>query len=41
MFLGWSQYNLGIENKEIEEVKARVKSKKKKGKSKKGKIGAI
>ena len=31
MFLGWSQYNLGIENKEVEEVKARVKSKKKKG----------
>jgi hypothetical protein len=33
MFLGWSQYNLGIENKEVEEVKARVKSKKKKGKA--------
>ena len=29
MFLGWSQYNLGIENKEIEEVKKTIKKKKK------------
>jgi len=25
MFLGWSQYNLGLENKELEAVKSRVK----------------
>jgi hypothetical protein len=37
MFLGWSQYNLGLENKELEAVKSRVKksrqSMRKKGKS--------
>jgi len=40
MFLGWSQYNLGIENQKIEEVKQKVKSKKKKKKAKKS-FGAI
>ena len=29
MFLGWSQYNLGIENKEIEAIKKQVKKSKK------------
>ena len=29
MFLGWSQYNLGIENKEIEAIKKQVKKAKK------------
>jgi len=33
MFLGWSQYNLGIENKKMEEIKAKTKKKKKKAKS--------
>jgi len=33
MFLGWSQYNLGIENKKVEGVKEKVKSKNKKGRS--------
>ena len=41
MFLGWSQYNLGIENKKIEEVKEKVKSKKKKKKRAKKSFGAI
>jgi hypothetical protein len=34
MFLGWSQYNLGIDNKEVEEVKKQIKSKNKKSKRK-------
>ena len=33
MFLGWSQYNLGIDNKEVEEVKKQIKSKRKKKKT--------
>jgi len=33
MFLGWSQYNLGIENKEVEGVKTKIKRKKKKSKT--------
>ena len=36
MFLGWSQYNLNLENKKMEEIKESVKSKKKtKSKSRK------
>ena len=36
MFLGWSQYNLNLENKKMEEIKEKVRSKKKsKNKSKK------
>ena len=35
MFLGWSQYNLGIKNTEIEQVKEELKKKKKKEKKKK------
>ena len=38
MFLGWSQYNLGIENKEIEEVKKAIKEKKKSEKKRKKKV---
>ena len=34
MFLGWSQYNLGLENKEIEEVKRKIKRKKPKSRTK-------
>jgi len=34
MFLGWSQYNLDLENKKMEEIKEKTKSKKKKSKSK-------
>jgi len=34
MFLGWSQYNLGIENKKMEDIKQKVKNKKKKKKVK-------
>jgi len=34
MFLGWSQYNLGIENEKIEEVKEKVKTKSKTTKTK-------
>jgi len=30
MFLGWSQYNLNLENKKMEEIKQKTKSKKKK-----------
>jgi hypothetical protein len=30
MFLGWSQYNLNLENKKMDEIKQRTKSKKKK-----------
>ena len=33
MFLGWSQYNLGIDNKEVEDVKKQIKSKRKKKKT--------
>ena len=33
MFLGWSQYNLGIENKEVEGVKTKIKRKKRKSKT--------
>ena len=29
MFLGWSQYNLDLENKKMEEIKEKTKSKKK------------
>ena len=29
MFLGWSQYNLDLENKKMEEIKAKTKNKKK------------
>mgnify|MGYP003117825443 CR=1 FL=1 len=29
VFLGWSQYNLGIENKEINAIKKQVKNSKK------------
>ena len=32
MFLGWSQYNLDLENKKMEDIKESVKSKKKKKK---------
>ena len=28
MFLGWSQYNLDLENKKMEEIKEKTKSKK-------------
>ena len=28
MFLGWSQYNLGIENQEIEQIKIDIKKQK-------------
>ena len=34
MFLGWSQYNLDLENKKMEEIKESVKSKKKSKKKK-------
>jgi len=34
MMLGWSQYNLGIENTKIEDVKKEIKKQKKKSKSK-------
>ena len=34
MFLGWSQYNLNLENKKMDEIKESVKSKKKKKKKK-------
>jgi len=37
MFLGWSQYNLGIDNKEVEDIKKKVKSRNKRGKSPGGK----
>ena len=43
MFLGWSQYNLDLENKKMEEIKEDIKNKKKqekkKSKKKKGKGG--
>jgi len=29
MFLGWSQYNLNLENKKMEDIKESIKSKKK------------
>jgi len=32
MFLGWSQYNLGIKNPEVEKVKEKLKKPKKKKK---------
>jgi len=32
MFLGWSQYNLDLENKKMEDIKEKIKSKKKKDK---------
>jgi hypothetical protein len=35
MFLGWSQYNLGIKNPEVEKVKAKLKKPKKKKKERK------
>jgi len=35
MFLGWSQYNLDLENKKMEEIKEKTKSKKGKDKKKK------
>ena len=35
MFLGWSQYNLDLENKKMDDIKESVKSKKKKKKKKK------
>jgi hypothetical protein len=34
MFLGWSQYNLDLENKKMEDIKADIKDKKKKSKKK-------
>jgi len=37
MFLGWSQYNLDLENKKMEEIKQDIKDKKKKLKKKKKK----
>ena len=37
MFLGWSQYNLDLENKKMEEIKEKTKDKKKKKSSKKRK----
>jgi hypothetical protein len=36
MFLGWSQYNLDLENKKMEEIKEKTKSKKKKSKKRSG-----
>ena len=30
MLLGWSQYNLGLENKKMEEIKESIKTNKKK-----------
>jgi len=35
MFLGWSQYNLDLENKKMEDIKSDIKEKKKKTKKKK------
>jgi len=35
MFLGWSQYNLDLENKKMEEIKEKTKGKKKKSKKSK------
>ena len=34
MFLGWSQYNLDLENKKMDDIKEKVKSKKKSKKKK-------
>jgi hypothetical protein len=39
MFMGWSQYNLGIENEKVKEVKEKVKTKKKAKKKKKTGFG--
>ena len=38
MFLGWSQYNLNLENKKMEDIKESVKSKKKSKKKKKSNL---
>ena len=38
MFLGWSQYNLNLENKKMDEVKETVKEKKKEAAKKRAKI---
>ena len=35
MFLGWSQYNLDLENKKMDEIKEKAKGKKKKTKGRK------
>ena len=37
MFLGWSQYNLDLENKKMEDIKSDIKDKKKKSQKKKSK----
>ena len=36
MFLGWSQYNLGIRNENVEEVRDKIKNTKGLSKPKKG-----
>ena len=38
MFLGWSQYNLNVENKKMDEIKETVKTKKKAASKEKAKI---